>query len=270
MTAPETHEVFEELAVGYALSALEPADESTFLAHLPSCARCERALVTHLDTLSHLAYDAHDVAPPPSLLEGIRAGVAASGRAGALPVPGEVVSLEDARRRRPARGVLVKRAAAVTGVAAGIVMVIALVASNRTLQQRSDQAVNLNGRLRSAITSEMLDGAARVPLQGRDSSVQAVALLKGDELQLVVAGLAPNDRAHTTYVLWERSRMGDVRALGTFDVSSARTDVVQGMRLDHGTAALASLVVTQEHGRRAPVSTTQPALLAGELPVDRA
>lgn len=270
MTAPKAHEVFEELAVGYALAALEPADEHVFLAHLPSCAACERALAVHSDTLSHLAYDAPDLAPPASVLEGIRAGVQASGRAGALPAPNSIGSLAEARRRRTSRSALLKRGSAITGVAAGIVLVVALVASNRALQDRGAQSTALNSRLSGAVTSSMLDGAARVPLTGPDASVQAVALLKGDDVQLVVAGLAPNDRSKSTYVLWERSRMGSVRALGTFDVMSTSADVIQGLHLDHRTAALASLVVTREKGRHAPASTTQPAVVAGELPVDRA
>ena len=43
MTRPDQHERFEELAAGHALGALEPEDEQAFLAHVPACARCERA-----------------------------------------------------------------------------------------------------------------------------------------------------------------------------------------------------------------------------------
>ena len=59
------HDRFDELAVGHALSALEPEDEVVFLAHLPGCASCERALADHRETLGHLAYAAADEEPPP-------------------------------------------------------------------------------------------------------------------------------------------------------------------------------------------------------------
>ena len=36
------HEVFDELAVGWALHALEPEDEAVFAQHLPGCERCAR------------------------------------------------------------------------------------------------------------------------------------------------------------------------------------------------------------------------------------
>lgn len=76
MIARDLHEPFEELVVGFALSALEPEDEQEFLRHLAGCARCERALAQHADTLAHLAYAVEPATPPPSLLEGIRRGMA--------------------------------------------------------------------------------------------------------------------------------------------------------------------------------------------------
>jgi len=50
----DTHALYDQLAVGHALSALEPEDEQAFLAHLPGCAACERALAEHTETLAHL------------------------------------------------------------------------------------------------------------------------------------------------------------------------------------------------------------------------
>src|SRR3712207_7218554 len=40
LPAPEDHREFDELAVGWALHALEPEDETVFSAHLATCARC--------------------------------------------------------------------------------------------------------------------------------------------------------------------------------------------------------------------------------------
>jgi len=71
MTGRDTrdpHELYAELAVGHALSSLEPADEQVFLAHLPGCARCERDLVAHRETAAHLAYAAAAVALVASLV----------------------------------------------------------------------------------------------------------------------------------------------------------------------------------------------------------
>ena len=38
----DEHRSWDELAVGWALHALEPEDEALFAAHLASCARCGR------------------------------------------------------------------------------------------------------------------------------------------------------------------------------------------------------------------------------------
>ena len=40
MPLPDDHREFDELAVGWALHALEPEDEDAFAVHLPGCARC--------------------------------------------------------------------------------------------------------------------------------------------------------------------------------------------------------------------------------------
>lgn len=79
MIARDLHEAYEELVVGYALSALEPEEEQEFLRHLGGCARCEQSLARHRQTLAHLAYAVEPATPPPALLEGIRQRIAAEG-----------------------------------------------------------------------------------------------------------------------------------------------------------------------------------------------
>ncbi len=96
---------FEELAAGHALHALEPEDEQLFRTHLSGCARCERALDEHAAALAQLAYAPDAAEPPPSLLEGIRAGVLASGREASFPTPRaeqvEASRLRSSRRPGP-------------------------------------------------------------------------------------------------------------------------------------------------------------------------
>jgi hypothetical protein len=70
-----------------------------------------------------------------------------------------------------------------------------------------------------------------------------------------------NDRSTSVYVLWEQSTGGDVQAVGTFDVVSDDLAVVRGLRL-HSTS-LKALMVTHEHGRRAPVVSSEEPVLAG-------
>ena len=254
--ARQGHELYEQLAVGHALSALEPEDEQVFLAHLPACAACARALVEHAETLSHLAYGTAAAEPPPSLLEGIRAGVAESGRAGAFPAP---VSLDAARARR--EGKTVRRTTALVGVAAAIVMVTSLVFVNHGLKSQERNAKVSAANVTQAVSALLVSGAHSVNLRGSQGT--AVAVVNGDRVSLVMAGLPVNNTANSIYVLWEKSRFGDVRPIGTFDVRSGGVAVLNGLHLDSATT-LKSFIVTRERGRSAPALTTQPAVVAGD------
>ena len=258
---PTAHEFYEELAVGHALSALEPEDEQLFLAHLPGCALCERDIAEHLETMGHLAYGVEAAEPPASLLSSIRKGVLHSDRESSFPAP---ISLDAARRRR-----LVprdrRRTAVRTGIAAAAALVVGLAAMNTSLQHDNQQQTAWGQRLASTVRVLEDSGSKSVPLAGPDRSVQAVAVLHGSSVSLVVDGLAPNDKRSSTYVLWEVSRFGDKRAVGTFDVSKSGLDVVGGLQLHSGPGAVQSLAVTREASRTAPHLSTRPAIVAGDV-----
>ncbi len=261
---PTAHEQFAELAVGHALSALEPEDEQLFLAHLPGCAQCERDVAEHRETLSHLAYGVEAAEPPAALLTGIRDGVRRSARESSFPAP---VSLAAARHRRLGRLAPrdLRRTAVGAGIAAAAALVVGLAAMNSSLQHDNKEQVAWGQRLASTVRVLEDTGSKSVPLAGAGKNVQAVAVLHGDAVSLVVDGLAPNDKQNSTYVLWEVSRFGDKRAVGTFDVSKSGLDVVRGLRLHSGPGAVQSLAVTHEASRTAPPLSTRPAVVAGNV-----
>jgi len=241
MSRSDQHERYEELAAGYALGALEPEDEQTFLTHLHGCARCERDLAVHLSTLTHLAYAPDAAEPPASLLDGIRAGVLASGRGSSLSEVAEVVPLGAARSRRLGVGQL-HGARAMTAVAAAAALVVGLGVWNVTLQSDRSQQEQWGERITSAVRE--LGG--------------------GDELSLVVDGLAANDTSSTTYVLWGQSRFGDVRPVAAFDVTKEGLDVREGLHLQAGVADVTRFMVTHEQGRVAP-PIPSPVLASGDV-----
>jgi anti-sigma-K factor RskA len=80
---PSGHGLFEELAAGYALDALEPADEQRFLRHVRGCPPCAAALERYRDVATALAH----TAPPgePSALLASR--IASMAQPGASPEP---------------------------------------------------------------------------------------------------------------------------------------------------------------------------------------
>jgi anti-sigma-K factor RskA len=249
------HASYDELAVGYALSALEPDDEQQFVDHLRGCAACARALAEHTETLAHLAYAADAETPPPSLLEGIRAGIAASGRAGAFPAP---LSLDAARSRR-SRSARVMTAAA--GIAAALVLVFSAVFVRGLMTDRDNQE-GINRQLQAAVASLTGEGARAIDLKGDGG--HGTLILNGQRVSLVLTGLPHNDTTNSVYVLWEQSTFGDVRAVGTFDVPAADVAVVN-LRLAQAPGTVRTFMVTRETGRVAPARTTQPVLVAATV-----
>jgi hypothetical protein len=87
------HGEWDALAVGWALSALDPEDEECFADHLPGCDRCTATVRESLYTVADLAYALPDEAPPPSLRSRLMAAVASEPRTPALAqeadLPGE-------------------------------------------------------------------------------------------------------------------------------------------------------------------------------------
>ena len=241
-----SHELFEELAAGHALHALEPEDEHLFLLHAAGCARCERSLVVHSETAAHLAYGAGPAELPEGLFDRIRAAVVAeSGEQvfGPAPALAPVVPLSSARRRR------LPRTTSLVAAAAAVALVTGLAGSNVALRQDRVEQTASSGRLTEAVRT-IEAGGRSVPLLDDRRQVAAVAVLQGDSVSLVVEGLAPNVD-ETTYVLWERTRFGGLRALGTFDVEDD-VEVVRDLPLRSGKDDVAALAITREKGRTAP------------------
>lgn len=265
MTRPDAHARFEELAAGHALHALEPEDEQLFVQHLRGCARCERDLQEHAETLAHLAYAPEAPEPPADLLEAIRAGVRADGREVAFPQADAVsppVQLDEARRVRDARRV--RRAAAWSGIAAAAALVVSLAVWNTTLQQDRDEQAQWGARMAAAVAQLRDEATETVPLRQDSGDVVAVALVKGDEMSLVIDGL-PVNAPGTTYVLWGQSRYGDKRAIGAFDVTSPEVDVLAGMRVQASISDVTRFMVTHEQGDVPPPIPTLPVLATGDV-----
>lgn len=64
---PRGHDVWEALAVAWAIDSLEPADQVTFEEHRDGCVICERVVLATLEVAAELAYGVPDIEPPPQL-----------------------------------------------------------------------------------------------------------------------------------------------------------------------------------------------------------
>lgn len=256
MTADLSHAKFDQLAAGFALSALEPEDELAFRAHLPGCARCEEALLEHSTTMGHLAYAAASEEPPAAVLEGIRAGVRALRSERLRPVVAPA-SLDAARARKAGR--TVRLSSALVGVAASLIVALGLVFVSGGLGAKAPQSSDV--AFERVLQQQLVPGARTVSLAGDG---RAVAVLNGGKVSLVVAGMSVNDKGNSVYVLWGKSRYGGVRAVGTFDVTSSKALAITNLgTVTPGTLSL--LMVTREKGRSAPAVTTQRPVLSGQV-----
>lgn len=74
------HGEWAALAVGWALSTLEPQDEDRFALHLPGCEQCAAIVRESLHTVADLAYSVPDEEPPPALKTRIMGAVRAEPR----------------------------------------------------------------------------------------------------------------------------------------------------------------------------------------------
>ncbi|MDP9466633.1 MAG: anti-sigma factor [Actinomycetota bacterium] len=269
MTGPRDHARFEELAVGHALSALEPEEEQVFLQHLASCAGCERDVHQHQETLTLLALSTDPAEPPPSVLEGIRAGIVAEGHTAPPSAPPSappplqpqgVTPLAEARQRRAGRTI---GGMQWVGAAAAAALVLSLGAWNLALRSDRDASEQYGDRLAAAVRDLAQPDSTSVPLQSEDGSVVAVAVVQDSEVSLVVDGLEPNDRG-TTYVLWAQDRTGSVRPVGAFDVEQSQVDVVEDLPVEGGVESVTAYLVSNEQGDEAPPTPGGPVLASGE------
>lgn len=248
------HGKYEQLAAGFALSALEPGDEMAFRAHLAGCDACSELLMEHSTTLGHLAFAGAGEEPPASVLEGIRAGVRAARSESLRPVEAPI-SLGEARTQRENRTVRLRTA--VVGVAASLVLALGFIFVGPSAD---NQPTTRNDALSQVISSLTKPGARRIDLTGDG---HAVAILNGSHISLALQGLPVNDRGRSIYVLWGKSRYGGVSAVGSFDVSTTKPVAINDLgTVTPGTLQL--LMVTKESGRKAPAVTTQQPVMSGE------
>src|SRR5450432_1985976 len=72
---PDDHDAWSELAAGYALSALDDADQATYLEHDGLCTVCRQLEHDFSEVIADLALTAPAVTPPPSLKASIMRAV---------------------------------------------------------------------------------------------------------------------------------------------------------------------------------------------------
>jgi hypothetical protein len=240
---PDGHRSWDELAVGWALHALEPEDETMFTDHLAGCARCTQTVVETAEVMSALADDLPKAEPSEGLRERLRAAVEETDQLPQAPrrtepavvppvVPPASVHPSGASAYGNLRAPLPmtdprpawRRVLPTALVAAVVAAVLSLGAWNVVVTHDRDAA-----RATAAEQSRMLDellapGRAAVAPVTKDGEIVATVIARDDEVQVVTTGLPVNDSHDQTYVVWGMEN-GMPKPLGTFDVVTPQRDV---------------------------------------------
>jgi hypothetical protein len=258
---PSDHTLFDELAVGWALHALEPEDESLFLAHLPHCPRCAATVAETSEVMAAMATDLPQPAPSEDLRQRIRLAVAETDQLPERPAtaPHTVAP--------PLRVVPGTRPAAVspqrlrrflsTGlVAAAVAAILGLGVWNVALSSDREKLQSTVAEQNAVMKGLLSPGRATIaPLKAPDGKAVATVVARGDEVDLVMQGLQVNDPRSTTYVLWSMDN-GGAESLATFDVTSSQI----GMKtVGSGSTAGEHHIygISLEPGRKAPSLPTE-------------
>jgi hypothetical protein len=242
MTSPldPTHERWDELAAGYALDALEPAEEAELLAHMEQCAICREALRDHEFVAAQLAALADDAHVPPAW-SSMRAGIVGDGPAPEASSEGVVDLAEHRRRRLQPR--LLGAAAGIALLAAGAVVAITQIGGGPS---PTEQAIS-DCRSSAACHVVQLDRGARE---------RAVVLVRDGGAQLLPTDL-PSPGADKVYALWQLPRAGKPTLLAQPVPSADSSKAPLAMGYDE-TAAFALSVEPQ--GSKATSPTTVVAI----------
>lgn len=280
------HELFDELAVGWALHALEPEDEALFTRHLPDCARCARTVAETMEVMAGLAGDLPAAEPSEELRHRLRAAVEETEQvqrpalppdpperrapdrvAGTGPVTGpatpprrpEAVERRDAvppehpwpapgrRQRWRSRAPQALLAAAAALVVALGLWDLSLASSRQQAQQAADERTQI-------VNALMAPGQATIaPLSDRDGHAVATVVARHGQVQVVTWGLGMNNRVATTYVVWGMQQDSPV-PLGTFDVVTPHMDLRTVGSDKTGLDRYSGYAISIEPGRTAPTA----------------
>lgn len=202
----------DELAVGYAMHALEPDEEALVRAHVSGCERCQETVRATREVTAALGGSVRQYDPP----ERLRARLM-----DAIEHTPQAVPLDSRRDRSRGWGRKVLLAAAALVVVAGVG--VAGVRFGQLDDRVAQQDVRA-GQLERALRIAADPSATRAVLQDESGDAVAVLLSAGDDAAIMPVGLPANDAARQVYVVWGTSTPEPV-ALATFDVPVGGSDV---------------------------------------------
>jgi Anti-sigma-K factor rskA len=217
-----------EQAVGWALHALEPAEEVGMTRHLVTCASCRNTLAGAERVLARLGASVEQADPPRRLRTRILSRAAEIPQAPPTPAsPATPRPPEQAASRGPTgradrgpwrpqprvrRGLLV----GVSLATAGLLGLSGLGFYTAQVQHHRDAEIVRVQSLADLLVRSGQPGTARATLTTEDGRPIAAVVIADGRGTVVTTGLDPNDRANTIYVVWGMGPDAP-HPLGSFD-----------------------------------------------------
>jgi hypothetical protein len=281
-----------EQSVGWAVHALEPAEEAEAAAHLPTCAECRELVRETEEVLAMLGSSDEMFEPPAELRAGLLARVAVTPQQPTLPLPSLRAtappatapptqsdptppqprpSAEPERPQEPVRAtpdrlpsdpaadpLAPRRRWRLALVAAAVAVALGIggVAIRTAVVGQQRPAETSQPQQLASFVSELQrpGGKAATLAPPNGAPVAAVVVVDGKR-ELVTVGMMPNPTSTHTYVLWGTG-VGPPQPLGAFDVTEGTT----GPRTVGPASAAENFTgyaISLEPGRSAPASPTQ-------------
>lgn len=267
------HEEYDELAVGWALGALEPDDESRFGRHLEDCGRCQQTVDDAHDVSAALAMALPPEQPSAALRDRILAAVGAEPRAAEPDPPNSsrrsmlvaeerALSVHVGGHRaevRPSRFASLRHGLGLRelALAAALALVAGLGIWNVALHDAQEQTQSTVVAQAAVLGAFEDRGIYRLaPLSTGDGAAVGMVVVHDGAAQVLANGLPLNDTDDSTFVLWGLGPSGSPDALGTFDVTTTALDVRTVSSQHTGLDQYDGYAISLETGRTAPSAPT--------------
>jgi anti-sigma-K factor RskA len=246
----DPHQAFEELAAGYAVNALEPADEQAFLDHLEACDRCVDLVARYSGVAGDLATLSVVADPPADLWSDIESALDAEGVADAGPAvdepPRVVIDLDAEQRRR-------RQFSARTLTAAAAAVAVAGIAGWQVATHITGNGPGRDQKLLSACQRSTTCHAVRLVGAGGRGQL-GVVLVNGQHATLVDNRLSAIDPAQQTYVLWQLPRDGRPIGVVAFAVTRGHPRPIVNATLPLSYGNTSAIAVSRETGTAIPAA----------------
>jgi hypothetical protein len=238
-----------DLAVGWALHALEPAEESLIAIHMPECPTCIKIAAETEEVGATLGLSVPEAIPSAELEQRILSVTGASRIAPVVPMGSSTGGGRDITKASRQRVRELVAAAAVILVAAAVVLGVRVVQLSGELNQAQRQVTGMSEAIQTAADPASI----RVPLVAKNGSAVGMVLANQDQVAVVTTRLPSNSEDHT-YVLWGLN--GEVPvALTAFDVAR-EAPAPHAVPAAGAPKKFTGYAVSLEPGRRAPATPT--------------